>query len=186
MEELINLEGASANLLSHMGDLCYREDSRPVKELNTQWDKIPIWIGGSEQEEYIAVTDCAVESFTHTSDLLSYVNQIIDRIQFKGVLVPNPILVNRYLSKHYDIIELIEKVVWKVREAFGEQIILSLEMYSDPEIEDSYLVFYVRMPIYDDNIMDKIEAVNSTFEERLTNKSGWFIIATDFNPLQRE
>lgn len=182
MVEIINLEGASANLLNHMGDLCYREDRWPVKELYPQWDKIPIWTGGSEREEYITVTDYAVKSFIHTSDLISYVNQIIDRIQFKGVLVPNPILVNKYLSKYYDIIELIEKVVLKVSEAFGEQIILSLEMHSDPEIEDSYLEFYVRMARYDDKIMDKIEAVNSTFEKRLTNKSGWFIITTDFQP----
>ena len=63
---------------------------------------------------------------------------------------------------------------------FGGSAQLSLELYQDPEVEDSYLTLYVRQEPYDADILDQIEDVSRLFDAELATLSGWLLITTDF------
>jgi hypothetical protein len=95
------------------------------------------------------------------------------------VMIPNPGDVRAYLQEHADLAKLLPKVCGRVRQAFGREPELSLEVYRDPEIEDCYLTLYVRLGKYDTAIMERIEAVSVRFHDLLSAVSGHFLLATD-------
>jgi hypothetical protein len=76
--------------------------------------------------------------------------------------------------------ELLDEMCTKVSEAFGPPAELSLEIYTDPEIDDHYLTLYVRQADYPSDIIDHIDAVCINFHRRLEGSSGYFLVTTDF------
>jgi hypothetical protein len=95
------------------------------------------------------------------------------------VIVPDPGDVGAYLRQHADLAQLLPEVCGRVRQAFGREPELSLEVYRDPEIADRYLTLYVRQDRYDAGIMERIEAVSARFHDLLSGASGHFLLATD-------
>lgn len=87
-----------------------------------------------------------------------------------------------YLERHQDVAELLSEVCQSARAEFGEQAELSLELYRDPEIADQYLTLYVRQPAYDRQIMARIENVRSHYRDKLSARSAWLHVTTDFRP----
>ncbi|HKV40380.1 MAG TPA: hypothetical protein VJX67_14300 [Blastocatellia bacterium] len=67
-------------------------------------------------------------------------------------------------------------------EKFKSGTLLSLDLYHDPEIDDQYLVIYVRQPHYEPDILDQIDLVSEVFSEDLAALSGWLLVTTDFRP----
>ncbi len=88
--------------------------------------------------------------------------------------------VRDYLVRYPDISNLIPLVCQITRKHFDKNTHLSLEVYHDPEIEDEYLVLYVRQESYDERLMDKIEKVCVEYESMLSRKLGWLIVTTDY------
>jgi hypothetical protein len=84
-----------------------------------------------------------------------------------------------YLDKHRDLTQLLPDICARVREAFGQETELALQLYRDPEIEDCYLTLYVRQERYDPKIIERIEAVSSDFHDLLSAVEGHFLLATD-------
>ena len=97
------------------------------------------------------------------------------------VIVPNPEEVCDYLSRYPDIIELVMLACEETRNRFSLTTQLSIERYSDPEIDDEYLTLYVRQKEYDESIMDVIEEIWSTYDDELSTKQGDFFVTTDFD-----
>src|SRR5437879_13908655 len=62
-----------------------------------------------------------------------------------------------YLEKHLDLAPWLPKICAQARRDFGPEPELALELYQDPEIDDSLLTLYVRQSRYDPGIMDRIE-----------------------------
>jgi hypothetical protein len=99
-----------------------------------------------------------------------------------NVLVPKPSDVMAYLDEHGDLAQLLPKICAEVRQAFGQETELSLEVYRDPEIDDRYLTLYVRQDQYDARIIERIESVRSAYHDSLSAVSGHFLLATDLRP----
>jgi hypothetical protein len=89
--------------------------------------------------------------------------------------------VEEYLTKHADLGSALEEICAAVRAEFGPEAELSLEIYSDPEVQDRYLALCVRQQKYTSDIMDRIEAVAEPFMATLDNLSGQLLITTDFH-----
>ncbi len=96
--------------------------------------------------------------------------------------VPRPDDVRQYLFKHPDMVGLVQSASSRAQGRFQPRTQLSLELYRDPEIDDEYLTLYVRQPIYDENVLQTIERLNSESEAEKAGRSGWLLISTDFLP----
>lgn len=104
-----------------------------------------------------------------------------DLLQRLGVAVQQEDEVSQYLRTYPDIAEVVPEAVDAVRRHIRNAYLL-LGVYSDPEIDDRYLVLYVRVPVYDETFMTRIEEAEAEFIERLSNSRGWLQLTTDFQP----
>ena len=87
--------------------------------------------------------------------------------------------VREYLSLFADIADVASYAVEAARRRFPNAQLV-LDVYQDPEIDDEYLVLYVRMPHYDDSVMERIAAAEAEYLDMLADKSGWIQLTTDF------
>lgn len=117
-----------------------------------------------------------------SADGTSLIETVFNRLSSKQVTIPQPAEVSAYLLRYPDMMDILSSVCKTVSERFERQTQLSLEMYHDPEIEDEYLTLYVRQNYYDKHILDIIEDISAEYEKKLTGKSGWLIVTTDFRP----
>ncbi len=116
------------------------------------------------------------------TDVTVHIEAALNDLQGIEVDVPQSEKVRDYLLRYFDLTSLIPLVCSMARKKFALEAYLSLELYRDPEIEDEYLVLYVRQENYDERIMDKIEDVCDEYEVMLSGKSGWLLVTTDFSP----
>ncbi len=98
------------------------------------------------------------------------------------LVVPNSMEVGRYLTEHTGLSAVLPQICQRVREVFGPDAELSLELYRDPEIDDRYLTLEVRQDQYESDIMDKLDALSEEFANELAQCSGHFLVTTDFSP----
>jgi hypothetical protein len=49
---------------------------------------------------------------------------------------------------------------------------LFLRVYHDPEVEDMYLMLLVRLPEYDDTVIERIRKAEAMFIDALANRQG--------------
>lgn len=116
------------------------------------------------------------------TDVTVHIEAALKDLQGIAVGITQSEKVRDYLLRYTDMTSLIPLVCGMVRKKFDVDTYLSLEVYRDPEIEDEYLVLYVRQEDYDERLMDKIEEVCDEYEEMLSGKSGWLLVTTDFSP----
>ncbi|MFN8635696.1 MAG: hypothetical protein U0893_17755 [Chloroflexota bacterium] len=96
------------------------------------------------------------------------------------VKVPRPSAVAAYLSVHPDLAPILSDMAGAlVREFQPEPSEIELAVYQDPEIDDEYLTFYVRVLHYDDTLMSRLRAVAEPFDDRLAHASDIVLITTD-------
>ena len=122
----------------------------------------------------------------HLHPLVDQVRQIeVAMVQLgsKGVDIPHPSSLKDYMIAHPNIWEVVIYATEIARLHFGDNAQLSLEVYSDPEIDDNYVTLYIRQNEYDDNLMRQIKKIRKTYESMLVGKSGWFLVTTDFRTL---
>ncbi|MEW6202373.1 MAG: hypothetical protein AB1546_10375 [bacterium] len=100
--------------------------------------------------------------------------------------IPIPNEINDYFRRFPDMKEITRSICIRVSEYFDKNTELSLELYRDPEIEDEYLTLYVRQVEYDEEISDKINSISVEYADKLTKKSGWIIVTTDFKHPQKK
>lgn len=84
-----------------------------------------------------------------------------------------------YLNKFPDIIDIIPKAVSATREYFPDAQIV-LDLYIDPEIDDKYLVLYVRLKEYEGSIIELLDKARLEILDELKDKKGWIQITTDY------
>jgi hypothetical protein len=104
------------------------------------------------------------------------------RVEFAIVKIPNPSEVADYLYDHLDMGWVLLVACQAACDTFENEAQLCLEVYRDPEIDDKYLVLYVRQEHYEADILDKIDSASAKYEKELVGKSGWFLLTTDFRP----
>ena len=117
-----------------------------------------------------------------SADIPLEVEMALIFVSLAGITVPEPAPVREYLREHPDMLVLLRAICAAVRESFEPGTEFSLEVYSDPEIDDKYLTLYVRQQHYGPDILDRIERVSSDYDAELSEKTGWLLITTDFQP----
>ena len=131
------------------------------------------------------------------SEIKAKVDELMERLdQEPQVRVKNPKPVRRYLHKFNDMIDVVPEAVNAAKRHFPEAQLI-LDLYEDPEIDDRYLVLYVRLWSYDESVMervriargelrsfiDRLKEAEKEFLHRLVDKRGWISLTTDFqNP----
>jgi hypothetical protein len=128
------------------------------------------------------------------SEIKAKVDELMERLdQEPQVRVKNPNLVRRYLRRFNDMIDVVPVAVNAAKRYFPEAQLV-LDLYQDPEIEDRYLVLYVRLWSYDESVMervrearkelnsfiDRLKEAEKEFLHRLVEKRGWIQMTTDF------
>jgi hypothetical protein len=105
---------------------------------------------------------------------------ILNRLTRSNILLAKRDEVEEYVAHYPALGSLLDGVCATVRDAFGQGVELSLELYKDPEEQDQYLTLYVREGKYEFGILSRIEAVASQFTAQLETVSGHLLVTTDF------
>jgi hypothetical protein len=98
-----------------------------------------------------------------------------------AVTIPDVPSVSTYLVKHYDTVPLLEHFASKVRTCFGDAEV-TLELYTDPEIDDEYLTIYVRKAEMEQADLEMIDRLSDEFSSEIAPLSGWVALMPDFRP----
>jgi hypothetical protein len=86
----------------------------------------------------------------------------------------------QYSTRFPEVAEVATCILPAVREEFGQEAELLLEVYHDPEITDEYLKVCVRLPRYDQSVRERLRSLSATCEERLADTAGHLSITTDY------
>jgi hypothetical protein len=88
-----------------------------------------------------------------------------------------------YLLEFPDMLNLLPEMGYAIREKFPDAKLV-LEIYKDPEIEYEDLVFYIRYPSYDDELIRRLSEgiweICEKFSDKMKDKEGFIAINTDF------
>jgi hypothetical protein len=106
--------------------------------------------------------------------------QLVAMLAKQGIQNPSPDDVVKYLDGHRKLAAIVPAVCERARQEFGKQAELILRLYRDPEIDDRYLSLYVRLPVYNDSTMDRMDRVLQAFDEQLCKATGYLLLTTDF------
>ncbi len=130
-----------------------------------------------ENEEIAKYIRQTIEQIRSSFEL--QIQQILRELREKGIVLQHIDDIHEYLLRFPDIIDVLPFAISVLGKYFPEARII-LDMYKDPEIEDSYLVIYVRTENYDESFIDKLGKAESEFLDSLVNKEGWIQVSTDF------
>jgi len=117
------------------------------------------------------------QSSSQTSE---YITKTLVDLKAIGVLIPKPESIALYLIEHPDMIDVLPIVYEMAKSKIKGKFQLSLELYSDPEINYQYLVFNARRKIYSPTFLKVIKEIREEYSSKLANKSGRILITTDF------
>jgi hypothetical protein len=88
-----------------------------------------------------------------------------------------------YLLEFPDMLNLLLEMGYAIREKFPDAKLV-LEIYKDTEIEYEDLVFYIRYPSYDDELIRRLSEgiweICEKFSDKMKDKEGFIAINTDF------
>lgn len=99
------------------------------------------------------------------------------------VVVPRPDAVAEYLRAHPDVTAIVgEMAAAVVQELRGERSEIVLEVANDDYVDETYLVFNVRLPTYDERFVERLDSVVEPFDDRFAVTDGWVLVTTDFVP----
>lgn len=107
------------------------------------------------------------------------IDMAIADISTKGIRIPEIPKLKNYLSNFPDLIEILSAVCNLTRERFPHNAQLSLEIDRDIQGNDE-LILYVRQDHYEDNIMEIIDEIRTTYSHKLISKKGGLLVTTDF------
>lgn len=114
-----------------------------------------------------------------TSAISQDIENLLKWLIENNVRLIGPNEIRQYLLTFPDLIEVVPVTVSAACERLP-QAQLVLQVYYDPEIDDSYLAIYVRLKKYDELVMEKIENAEAEFLDLLADKNGWLQLTTDF------
>lgn len=123
------------------------------------------------------------QQIKETASVVAEIGLLVDWLQELGVHLSQRKEVREYLLQFANLIDVVPLSVRAALDHLPEAH-LFLEVYNDPEIEDRYLMLYVRVQQYDESIIERIEAAEKEYIDLLSNKEGWLQMSTDFQELE--
>ncbi len=109
------------------------------------------------------------------------VEEILNYFRNLRAVIKNPSEVRRYLYRYPEIAELSCFVSEQVYRYFDSNAQLCLDITDDDVPDSEYLAIYLRVPKYDDSVMDRIREIRESYYDSLNNTTGWFLLTTDFS-----
>jgi hypothetical protein len=103
----------------------------------------------------------------------------------RKVRLENPHSIREYLLRFTELLDVIPKAVDAAKKHFPEAQLV-MDVYRDPEIDDNYLVLYIRLKHYDDSFIERLEEAEAEFLNQLVSKRGWIQLTTDFREPEGE
>jgi hypothetical protein len=171
-----------------LGILIAREEH--VKSLHFHNYSFPMsWgisTGGTDKPLIMSVSkvDQLYEKFSFHSytDITLQIEMLLNWVLEHKVLISEPSKVREYLIRHFDLTGILRSTCKLALDRLGMTSQLALEVYRDPEIDDSYLTLNIRQHHYTQDILKKIKGIRDEYDIDLANSSGWFLVTTDFQP----
>jgi hypothetical protein len=121
-------------------------------------------------------------SFHSYTDITSQIEMLLNWVLKQKILISEPSQVREYLTRHFDLTRILRSTCKLAIDRMGMTSQLALEVYHDPEIDDSYLTLNIRQHHYTEDILKHIENLRDEYEVNLADSSGWFLVTTDFQP----
>jgi len=112
----------------------------------------------------------------------------IDRLMkwlARKVRLENPHSIREYLLRFAELLDVIPQAVDAAKKHFPDAQLV-MDVYQDPEIDDCYLVLYIRLKHYDDSVVERLEKAEEEFLNQLLHKKGWIQLTTDFREPEEE
>ena len=110
--------------------------------------------------------------------------QALKHIQANRVEMKNPGEILHYILQHPGVVDMLQTAVRIARREFPDAH-FTLQVYHDPEIEDTYLALYVRAETYDETFLERLKQMDQVLDQ-LPGGDGWLLITTDFRRPERE
>lgn len=108
--------------------------------------------------------------------------QLLMQLAYQQITILGPEEVLAYIEQHHDLIPLLPLLCTRAQQEFGAESEVLLEVYHDPEIIDHHLCLIIRLPVYDEKTMDRIDRVWEPYEKELSEACGELYLTTDFRP----
>ncbi|MCX6670188.1 MAG: hypothetical protein NTV25_10365 [Methanothrix sp.] len=110
------------------------------------------------------------------------IEDILRHFRTLGVKIVSSSVVFEYLYHYPEIAKLSRDVSNLVYQYFDfkAQLLLDVRDYNDPD--SAYLTLCVRVPVYDDSVMERIEKIREGYYHLLNEMTGWFLLTTDYIP----
>ena len=122
---------------------------------------------------------------TPTASLIADISRVLEQLKDEAVFVRDAQELQEYLQEFPGIVDVLVDAVRAVKEHFPEAKLL-LGMYRDPQMEDRYPFFCVRLKEYDEGFIERLEAAEAAFIDRITEMGGWLQLTTDFKDPEME
>lgn len=114
-----------------------------------------------------------------SSSVAMEIEGLLESLQRQDIYIKNPNKIWEYLLEFPDLIDVVPVAVDSAKQHFPDAQLV-MDVYQDPEIDDCYLVIYVRFKQYDDSIVERLKKARAAFLDRLVGKRGWIQLTTDF------
>ncbi|HLG29088.1 MAG TPA: hypothetical protein VI387_02660 [Candidatus Brocadiales bacterium] len=141
---------------------------------------VPTSISSDALQRALLLVEGLWKQVTNPTALMDQIEKTLFQLYLLKVRLPRPEEVRNYLKHYNDLVDLILPICNTTRQKFGSHAHLDLEVYHDPEIEDEYIVIYVRQENYDESVMNRIKEVEKEYEEQFAGRKGWVLLTTDF------
>jgi hypothetical protein len=101
------------------------------------------------------------------------------------IVVAQPGEIAQYLKLHPALTKIVSDMAAALVEEFrGELSEIELAVYQDPEIDDRYLIYFVRVPEYDETLSPRLDEVWTRVDSRFPPSGEWVQVSTDFQPMR--
>jgi len=170
----------------------------PAEQLGSEF--LSIWTAqsssGFQSTESVTVQGTITSCFGCENNSSQPYNQVIDTETISRgiyadiagisnayhIIIPEPDSVISYLQHYPDIIDILWNASKYSFEFFERRAEISLEISVGDDASDTVIALFIRMEEYPENIIEQLDSVCEQFEPDLTERDGFILITTDFQP----
>jgi hypothetical protein len=118
----------------------------------------------------------------NTSAVTADIENALEWLQGEQVKLIKTDVIREYMRLHSDMVSAVDIIASLVRNRFGTDVELLLDVYDDPEIDDEYLRLRIRTTDYNSEFMNLIDTVDELVGPIVQHATGRLLLTTDFMP----
>lgn len=113
--------------------------------------------------------------FSHT-DNLTLINNLLGMYIKRGIIVPSPVEVKKYLLEYTDLIFALALVLDNALDFVMEPERILLDVYEDPEENNKYLTLDITYDCFEEKIIEDIENINKAYYPFIRKSDGRIVV----------